>query len=74
MSEAKTGHPKGLWVLFGTEMWERFNFYGMRALLGLFLINSLLMKRRCVSDLWGVSWTLLSYTHAGRIYRRSFFR
>jgi POT family proton-dependent oligopeptide transporter len=26
-------HPKGLWVLFGTEMWERFNFYGMRALL-----------------------------------------
>ena len=33
MSEqVKTGHPKGLWVLFGTEMWERFNFYGMRAL------------------------------------------
>lgn len=34
-------HPKGLWVLFGTEMWERFNFYGMRALLTLFMINSL---------------------------------
>jgi POT family proton-dependent oligopeptide transporter len=42
MSEqVKTGHPKGLWVLFGTEMWERFNFYGMRALLTLFMINSL---------------------------------
>ncbi len=35
------GHPKGLWVLFGTEMWERFNFYGMRALLALFMVNSL---------------------------------
>jgi POT family proton-dependent oligopeptide transporter len=33
-------HPKGLWVLFGTEMWERFNFYGMRAFLpyGKFLL------------------------------------
>jgi proton-dependent oligopeptide transporter, POT family len=37
----KTGHPKGLWVLFGTEMWERFNFYGMRALLALFMVHSL---------------------------------
>lgn len=35
------GHPKGLWVLFGTEMWERFNFYGMRALLTLFMVHSL---------------------------------
>lgn len=42
MSEtAKQSHPKGLWVLFGTEMWERFNFYGMRALLTLFMVNSL---------------------------------
>lgn len=41
MAEAQKGHPKGLWVLFGTEMWERFNFYGMRALLTLFLVNSL---------------------------------
>jgi POT family proton-dependent oligopeptide transporter len=43
MSETKvnTAHPKGLWVLFGTEMWERFNFYGMRALLALFMVNSL---------------------------------
>ena len=27
------GHPKGLAVLFATEMWERFNYYGMRAVL-----------------------------------------
>lgn len=35
------GHPKGLAVLFSTEMWERFNFYGMRALLSLFLAEAL---------------------------------
>ncbi len=39
--QTNSKHPKGLWVLFGTEMWERFNFYGMRALLTLFMINSL---------------------------------
>ncbi len=53
MSEVKTGHPKGLWVLFGTEMWERFNFYGMRAILTLFLVNSLLMKEEDASLLYG---------------------
>lgn len=31
------GHPKGLYVLFATEMWERFSYYGMRALLVLYL-------------------------------------
>ena len=35
------GHPSGLFVLFFTEMWERFSFYGMRALLVLFLTSSL---------------------------------
>ena len=46
-------HPKGLWVLFGTEMWERFNFYGMRALLTLFMVNSLLMKEADASIIYG---------------------
>ena len=50
---AKASHPKGLWVLFGTEMWERFNFYGMRALLTLFLVNSLLMKEEDASLIYG---------------------
>lgn len=36
------GHPSGLFVLFFTEMWERFSFYGMRSLLVLFLTSSLL--------------------------------
>lgn len=31
------GHPKGLFVLFSTEMWERFSYYGMRAILVLYL-------------------------------------
>ncbi len=37
---ASKGHPAGLWVLFITEMWERFSYYGMRALLVLYLIAS----------------------------------
>ncbi|MCB0514515.1 MAG: peptide MFS transporter [Chitinophagales bacterium] len=36
------GHPAGLFVLFFTEMWERFSYYGMRALLVIFLTASLL--------------------------------
>ncbi|WP_291151584.1 peptide MFS transporter [Flavobacterium sp. UBA7680] len=52
-TQVKTAHPKGLWVLFGTEMWERFNFYGMRALLTLFLVNSLLMKEEEASLIYG---------------------
>ncbi len=35
-------HPKGLYLLFATEMWERFSYYGMRALLVLYLTTSLL--------------------------------
>lgn len=50
---ASTGHPKGLWVLFGTEMWERFNFYGMRAILTLFLVNSLMMSEKDASLMYG---------------------
>ncbi|HMI79349.1 MAG TPA: peptide MFS transporter, partial [Ferruginibacter sp.] len=49
----QTGHPKGLWVLFGTEMWERFNFYGMRALLSLFLADALLMGETEASIIYG---------------------
>ncbi|PCJ67816.1 MAG: MFS transporter [Bacteroidetes bacterium] len=36
------GHPSGLFILFFTEMWERFSYYGMRALLVLFLTSSLI--------------------------------
>ncbi|MEM7104253.1 MAG: peptide MFS transporter [Bacteroidota bacterium] len=35
------GHPKGLFYLFFAELWERFSFYGMRALLTLYMVNHL---------------------------------
>ncbi|MBS0471576.1 MAG: peptide MFS transporter [Proteobacteria bacterium] len=37
------GHPRGLTYLFTTEMWERFSYYGMRAILVLYLTNFLLL-------------------------------
>ncbi|MGB2554841.1 MAG: peptide MFS transporter, partial [Flavobacteriaceae bacterium] len=33
------GHPQGLFYLFFAELWERFSFYGMRALLSLYMVN-----------------------------------
>ena len=47
------GHPKGLAVLFTTEMWERFNFYGMRTVLSLFLAQALLMGNEQASIIYG---------------------
>lgn len=50
---AKQAHPKGLWVLFGTEMWERFNFYGMRTILTLFIVNALMISKEDSSIIYG---------------------
>jgi proton-dependent oligopeptide transporter, POT family len=59
--QGKVGnHPKGLWVLFGTEMWERFNYYGMRAILVLFMTKALLFDKAFASNLYG-SYTGLIY-------------
>src|SRR3954454_9049435 len=47
--EARTdlfGHPKGLSVLFATEMWERFSYYGMASLLVLYMAKYLLLTER----------------------------
>jgi len=38
-TDNKSGHPTGIWVLCTTEMWERFAFYGMRAILVLYLVS-----------------------------------
>jgi proton-dependent oligopeptide transporter, POT family len=54
------GHPKGLYVLFATEMWERFNYYGMRAILVLFMTKALLFDKVFASNLYG-SYTSLIY-------------
>ena len=40
------GHPRGLTFLFATEMWERFSYYGMRALLVLYMVKYLLQPER----------------------------
>ena len=40
------GHPRGLTYLFATEMWERFSYYGMRALLVLYMVKYLLQPEQ----------------------------
>ena len=57
---AQKGHPQGLYVLFATEMWERFNYYGMRAILILFMTKALLFDKAFASNLYG-SYTGLVY-------------
>lgn len=47
------GHPKGLFVLFFTEMWERFSYYGMRALLVLYLTKHFLFGDKEASLIYG---------------------
>ena len=37
--KAKNGHPKGLWFLFGTEMWERFGYYLMLGIFSLYMLD-----------------------------------
>ncbi|MBL7757538.1 MAG: MFS transporter, partial [Chitinophagaceae bacterium] len=60
---AKTsGHPKGLYVLFATEMWERFNYYGMRAILFYFMTQALLIPNAKASNLYGSYISLLYLT------------
>lgn len=57
---ASKGHPKGLYILFITEMWERFSYYGMRAILMLFLVKALMMSEKDASNIYG-SYTGLVY-------------
>ena len=59
---APKGHPKGLYILFATEMWERFNFYGMRAMLVLFMTKALLFDKAFASNLYGSYLSLIYLT------------
>ncbi|MEO5681935.1 MAG: peptide MFS transporter [Chitinophagaceae bacterium] len=59
---APKGHPKGLYILFATEMWERFNFYGMRAMLVLFMTKALLFNQAFASNLYGSYLSLIYLT------------
>jgi len=49
----KLDHPKGLYILFFSEMWERFSFYGMRALLVLYMTKSLLYSDSMAYGVYG---------------------
>jgi POT family proton-dependent oligopeptide transporter len=62
--EEKTflGHPTGLFILFLTEMWERFSYYGMRALLVLYLTKHFLFDREAAYGLYGAYTTLVYIT------------
>src|SRR5947208_2270921 len=54
------GHPRGLALLFLVEMWERFSYYGMRALLVLYLVNALKWDTPRATNLYG-TYTSLAY-------------
>ena len=60
MTEVSSGHPKGLYVLFFSEMWERFCYYGMRALLILYLVESLMLGDNMAFAIYG-AYTALVY-------------
>jgi proton-dependent oligopeptide transporter, POT family len=49
---SSTFHPKGLYILFVTEMWERFSYYGMRAIFVLFLTKALLLDKAAASSIY----------------------
>ncbi|KPM16934.1 peptide MFS transporter [Citromicrobium sp. WPS32] len=56
------GHPKGLYVLFFAEMWERFSYYGMRALLVLYLVKHWLYSDGGASLIYGAYTSLVYIT------------
>ncbi len=50
----QTGHPKGLYFLFAVEMWERFSYYGMRALLVLYMVKHLMFSTEKAGSIYGI--------------------
>jgi POT family proton-dependent oligopeptide transporter len=55
-------HPKGLYILFFTEMWERFSYYGMRALLILYMTNHFLWMQEDASRVYKWYTSLVYFT------------
>jgi POT family proton-dependent oligopeptide transporter len=58
-------HPRGLYVLFFTEMWERFSYYGMRSLLVYYMIKHLQFTQERSSQIYGL--------YTGFVYFTPFF-
>ena len=55
-----SGHPRGLYLLFFTEMWERYSYYGMRAIFILYMTKAMFMTGADASNIYG-SYTGLVY-------------
>ncbi len=60
LKDSEKGHPKGLYVLFATEFWERFSYYGMRAIFALYMTKMLLLDKAASSTIYG--------TYTGLVY------
>lgn len=56
------GHPKGLYYLFFAELWERFSFYGMRALLVLYMTKQLLFTDQMSFGIYAAYMSLVYFT------------
>ena len=56
------GHPVGLYILFFTEMWERFSYYGMRALLILYMVNYFRWSQKDASTIYKMYTSLVYIT------------
>ena len=63
-ADAKTflGHPRGLFMLFFAEMWERFSYYGMRAILVFYLTKHFLFTEQPAYAVYGAYTTLIYIT------------
>ena len=60
LATSPKGHPKGIYLIFATEMWERFSYYGMRALFSLYMLKALLFDKAYSGQIYG-SYTGLVY-------------
>ncbi len=77
----KGKYPKQLWYLFFSEMWERFCFYGMRGMLVVFMVNTLMMDEKVANLQYGATqafvyaFTFIGGLFADKIlgYRKSLF-
>lgn len=56
------GHPFGLFILFFTEMWERFSYYGMRSLLMYYMIKQLMFAQGKASQIYGLYTAFIYFT------------
>lgn len=65
----KGKYPKQLWYLFGTEMWERFCFYGMRGMLTVFMVSNLGLDDRAANLQYGaIQAFVYAFTFIGGVF------